>query len=509
MPILRRWAERDPDKIAALMAFSDQALTYGQLDRRSNAVAQLLMWLGLAPGDSIAIMLDNDLTYFEIMWGARRHGVYYTPVSAHLSPEEAAYIVRDSGAKAFFVASHFAAVVQSLQADSSQNCAIFSVAGALDECADYELEVSRFDRLIELPDDGLIGRDFCYSSGTTGKPKGIKQPLFTHATQAQLSGDWVQRSFGFDQNAIYLSPAPLYHAAPLRFTMRTLDTGGTAVIMKKFAAEQALAAIERYRITHSQWVPTMFFRLLSLPQETRSRYDLSSHRCAVHAAAPCPPEIKQQMIDWWGPIVWEYYAGSERNGATCISTEEWLAHRGSVGRACVGKLHILDENKNELEVGEIGDVFFEGPKFVYHNDPEKTASSQNDKGWSTIGDVGYLDRDGYLYLTDRRSHMIISGGVNIYPAEIENRLALHPAIADVAVFGIPNQEYGEEVKAVVQLKDPSKASSTLAAELIAFCRDGLSHVKCPRSVDFESVLPRQENGKLFKHLLKQRYLKSA
>jgi long-chain acyl-CoA synthetase len=215
------------------------------------------------------------------------------------------------------------------------------------------------------------------------------------------------------------------------------------------------------------------------------------------------------MIDWWGPIVWEYYAGSERNGATCISTEEWLAHRGSVGRACVGKLHILDENKNELEVGEIGDVFFEGPKFVYHNDPEKTASSQNDKGWSTIGDVGYLDRDGYLYLTDRRSHMIISGGVNIYPAEIENRLALHPAIADVAVFGIPNQEYGEEVKAVVQLKDPSKASSTLAAELIAFCRDGLSHVKCPRSVDFEAALPRQENGKLFKHLLKQRYLKSA
>ena len=508
MPILRHWAERDPDKIAALIAFSDDAVSYGELDRRANAATQLLMWMGLSPGDGIAIMLDNDLAYFEIIWGARRHGLYYTPVSAHLKPEEAAYIVRDSGAKAFFVAPRFAEAVEALQAANPQRCAVYAVGGPLHNCLDYAAEVSRFDRLIEIP-DGPVGKDFCYSSGTTGKPKGIKQPLLDNAAQTRINGDWVQRYFGFADDTVYLSPAPLYHAAPLRFTMRTLESGGTAVIMKKFAAEQALAAVEHYHVTHSQWVPTMFFRLLALPPEVRARYDLSSHRCAIHAAAPCPPEIKERMIDWWGPIIWEYYAASERNGATCISTEEWLTHRGSVGRACLGKLHILDEAGKELDPGETGDVYFDGPKFVYHNDPEKTARSRNANGWSTLGDVGYLDRDGYLYLTDRRSHMIISGGVNIYPAEIENRLALHPDIADVAVFGVPNAEFGEEVKAVVQLKDSSKASSTLAAELIAFCREGLSPVKCPRSVDFEAELPRQENGKLFKHVLKQRYLQSA
>ena len=508
MPILRQWAERHPEKIAVQLAFSDSMLTYRELDRRANAFTQLLMWMGLSSGDSIAIMLDNDLRYFEIMWGARRHGIYYTPVSAHLKPDEAAYIVRDSGAKALFVASRFSDAVRAVQDDASQRCTIYAMDGMLDRSLSYETEIARFDRLIEIS-EGLVGRDFCYSSGTTGRPKGIKQPLFDSVTHARINGDWTQRNFGFDEHSVYLSPAPLYHAAPLRFTMRILETGGSAVVMKKFAAEEVLAAIERYRVTHSQWVPTMFFRLLALPSEVRGRHDLSSHRCAIHAAAPCPPEIKQQMIDWWGPIVWEYYAGSERNGATCISTSDWLTHRVSVGRACVGTIHILDETHNELGPGEVGDVFFEGPQFVYHNDPDKTARSRSAQGWSTIGDVGYLDDEGFLYLTDRRSHMIISGGVNIYPAEIENRLALHPAVADVAVIGIPNLEYGEEVKAVVQLKDPSTASPALASELIAFAREALSHVKCPRSVDFEAELPRQENGKLFKHVLKRRYLAPA
>jgi long-chain acyl-CoA synthetase len=253
----------------------------------------------------------------------------------------------------------------------------------------------------------------------------------------------------------------------------------------------------------------MFFRLLALPNDVRDGYDLTSHACAIHAAAPCPPEIKEQMIDWWGPIVWEYYAGSERNGATCISTGDWLAHRGSVGRACVGTLHVLDENHQELGPGEVGDIYFEGPEFVYHNDPEKTARSRNSRGWSSIGDVGYLDGEGYLYLTDRRSHMIISGGVNIYPAEIENRLSLHPDVADVAVFGIPNMEFGEEVKAVVQLRDSAKASPEVAQALIEFCRATLSNIKCPRSVDFETDMPRHDNGKLFKHVLKKRYLQSV
>ncbi|MGP9814239.1 acyl-CoA synthetase [Rhodopseudomonas sp. NSM] len=507
MPILNQWAELSPDKVAARIAFSDEAITYRELDRRANAVTQLLMWMGLSAGDGIAILLDNDLRYFELLWGARRHGLYYTPVSTHLKPEEAAFIVRDSGAKVLFVGARFTEVVTAL-AGEPHGCTIFTIGDDVRGGLDYIKELAKFDRMIELP-DGPVGKDFFYSSGTTGRPKGIKQPLFSNLRQAQASGDWVRENFGFDDDTVYLSPAPLYHGAPLRFTMRTLESGGTAVVMTKFAAEPALAAIERYRVTHSQWVPTMFFRLLGLPKDVRARADLSSHRCAIHAAAPCPPELKEQMIAWWGPIVWEYYAGSERNGATCISTADWLTHRGSVGRACVGAIHILDEDQNELGAGEIGDVYFDGPQFVYHNDPEKTARSRDPRGWSTIGDVGYLDADGFLYLTDRRSHMIISGGVNIYPAEIENCLALNPLVADVAVFGIPNPEYGEEVKAVVQLKDPSRAAPALAQELMAFCREHLSHVKCPRSIDFEPELPRQENGKLFKHLLKRRYLQPA
>ena len=290
--------------------------------------------------------------------------------------------------------------------------------------------------------------------------------------------------------------------------MRTLDSGGAVVLVRKFDPELCLSAIADERVTHSQWVPTMFFRLLALPQETRERYDLSSHRCAIHSAAPCPPELKERMIDWWGPIVWEYYSGSERNGGTCISTPDWLTHRGSVGRAAFGTLHILDENGTEVPLGNVGDVFFDGPEFVYHNDPEKTAQSRNARGWSTIGDVGYVDANGFLYLTDRRAHTIISGGVNIYPAEIENALSLHPDVKDVAVFGVANAEFGEEVKAVVQLHDPDNASPQLAQDLIAYCRSRLSGVKCPRSIDFTAEMPRGENGKLFKHLLKSRYVQA-
>ena len=505
MPTLRQWAERHPGKIAAQMAFADDAITYAELDRGANAVTQLLMWMGLAAGDGVAIMLENTLTYFELVYGARQHGVYYTPVSTHLTPEEAVYIIRDSGARVFFVAPRFADVVRALLADNPHDCSVVTVGGTIENTLEYDAALSRFDRLIEVP-AGPVGKDFMYSSGTTGRPKGIKQPLFANAGQSQASGDWLRDNFGFDEHTVYLSPAPLYHGAPIRFTLRALDCGGTVVLLKKFDAEQSLAAIERHRITHSQWVPTMFFRLLALPADVRQRYDLSSHRCAVHAAAPCPPMLKENMIEWWGPIVWEYYAGSERNGVTCISPQEWLTHKGSVGRACVGTIHILDDEQRELEPGQIGDVFFQGPEFVYHNDPEKTARSRNAKGWSTIGDVGYLNQEGFLYLTDRRAHMIISGGVNIYPAEIESRLSEHSEVADVAVFGVPNAEYGEEVKAVVQLKQPSLASPELAAELMAFCRDGLSRVKCPRSIDFEESLPRLENGKLFKHVLKQRYL---
>lgn len=508
MPTLRKWAELHPQKEAARIAFGDASLTYKTLDERSNSVSQLLMWMGLAQGDGVAILLDNDLAYFELVWGARRQGIYYTPISTHLTPAEATYIVRDSGAKVFFVAARFASVVEDLLADNPSRCTVFALHGEIARALDYERELARFDRYLEIP-DGPVGKDFFYSSGTTGRPKGIKQPLFQNIAQAQASGDWVRENFGFDEDTVYLSPAPLYHGAPLRFTLRTIESGGTAIVMTKFAADKALEAVEKYRVTHSQWVPTMFFRLLALSEEIRASRDLSTHRCAIHAAAPCPPDIKEQMIAWWGPIVWEYYAGSERNGATCISTTDWLAHRGSVGKACVGKLHILDEAQQELPAGKIGDVYFEGPQFVYHNAPEKTAKSRNDKGWSSIGDVGYLDEDGFLYLTDRRSHMIISGGVNIYPAEIENRLSMHPDVQDVAVFGVPNPEFGEEVKAVVQLKDTATASDDVRRSLMEFCRETLSGVKCPRSIDFTTEMPRHDNGKLFKHVLKKKYLQPA
>lgn len=505
MTLLRKIAETHPDKTACLIYPSGERLTYAALDERSNKVSQLLMWLGLAPGDGIAVMLGNDFTYFELVLGARQLGIYYTPVSTHLKPDEAAYIVRDCGAKVFFVDARYADVIDALSGAAGPHRQLFVLHGQASSAQEYEKELAKFDRYAEFP-EGPVGKDFFYSSGTTGKPKGVKQPLFANLKQAISTGDWVRNNFKFDADTIYLSPAPLYHAAPLRFTLRTIDCGGTVVSLKKFDSETCLRAIQDERVTHSQWVPTMFFRLLNLPDEVRNSYDLSSHKCAIHSAAPCPPEIKEKMIGWWGPIIWEYYSSSERNGVTCISTDEWRTHRGSVGRAVVGAVHVLDDAGVELPAGEIGDVYFDGPEFEYHNDPEKTASTRNDRGWTTVGDIGYLDTDGFLYLTDRRAHMIISGGVNIYPAEIENALAMHPAVQDVGVFGVPNVEFGEEVKAVVQLRDPSLASPAMVEELIAYCRQKLSNVKCPKSVDFETDMPRQENGKLFKHVLKRRYL---
>ncbi|MFV0282084.1 MAG: acyl-CoA synthetase [Rhodoblastus sp.] len=508
MTQLRKMAETQPDKTACLIYPSGEKLTFADLNERSNKVSQLLMWHGIAQGDGVAIMLDNDFTYFELVHGARQLGMYYTPISTHLKPDEAAYIVRDSGAKAFFVDARFAEVVRALKESDDSQCQVFVLHGEIAECAVYSMELARFNRYADLP-ERPIGKDFFYSSGTTGKPKGVRHPLKDLTRHAQASATWVSRNFKFDENSVYLSPAPLYHAAPLRFTLRTIDVGGTVVMIRKFEPELCLRAIEDNKATHSQWVPTMFFRLLALPDYVRNAYDLSSHRCAIHSAAPCPSEIKERMIEWWGPIIWEYYSTSERNGGTCISSSEWLEHRGSVGRMAFGQAHILDADGRELPAGDIGDIFFDGPEFAYHNDPAKTAGTRNTQGWTTVGDIGYLDQDGYLYLTDRRAHMIISGGVNIYPAEIENALSIHPAVQDVAVFGIPNIEFGEEVKAVVQLRDPALASANMAAELIAYCREKLSGVKCPRSVDFEIDMPRHDNGKLFKHVLKKRYLSAG
>ena len=347
-----------------------------------------------------------------------------------------------------------------------------------------------------------------YSSGTTGRPKGVSIPI----EHTPMGGSTeilalLTALYGASESSVYLSPAPLYHAAPLRFNMAMLRIGATCVVMEQFDAVEALRLIERYRVTHSQWVPSMFVRMFKLPEAERARHDVSSLEVAVHAAAPCPIPVKEKMIEWWGPVLQEYYAGTEANGFTAINSEEWLEHKGSVGRPLTAKLFILDDDGNVLPPGEIGGVYFaSGPdSFEYHNDPDKTAESRSTQGYTTLGDIGYVDDDGFLYLTDRKADMIISGGVNIYPREAENVLITHPAVEDVAVFGVPNEDFGEEVKAVVQPMDPATAGPALAAELIEYCLARLSSIKCPRSIDFEAELPRHPTGKLYKRLLKDRY----
>jgi acyl-CoA synthetase (AMP-forming)/AMP-acid ligase II len=355
--------------------------------------------------------------------------------------------------------------------------------------------------------DEAEGTDMLYSSGTTGRPKGVSLPGLGKPIGTPPPLMFVLKGlYGADEDSVYLSPAPLYHAAPLRFNLGLQRLGGTCVIMEQFDARWALELIDRHRVTHSQWVPTMFRRLLELPEQERARYDVSSLRAAVHAAAPCPITVKEQMIAWWGPVLYEYYAGTEANGFTSIDSEDWLAHKGSVGKPLVGEIHILDDTGEKLPPGQPGTIYFAGTsEFEYHDDPDKTAAARTEQGWSTIGDVGYLDEEGYLYLTDRKADMIISGGVNIYPQEAENVLATHPKLADVAVFGVPNPEFGEEVKAVVQPVDMADAGPEFEQELIAYCRQQLAKIKCPRSVDFEPELPRSATGKLFKRLLKERY----
>jgi long-chain acyl-CoA synthetase len=500
-------AQTTPDKPAYVMARSGEVVTYRQLEDRSNQGAQLFRSLGLRRGDSIALMLDNNARYFEICFAAQRAGLFFTAMSTRLSAQEAEYVIGDCGAQLLVVSASLAGQAAERLGRAPVLRHRFSVGAALPGHERWEDAVAA-QRVARIADESA-GRDMLYSSGTTGRPKGVKIELLDEAIDATNTLTNVASAlYGLGADSVYLSPAPLYHAAPLRFNMTVMRFGGTAVIMEHFDAEEALALIERHRITHSQWVPTMFVRMLKLPPEVRSRYRHDTLRVAIHAAAPCPVEIKQQMIDWWGPVLYEYYAGTEGNGFVACTSEEWLAHRGTVGKALVGELRIVDDDGKELPPGETGTIYFaNGPTFEYHNDPEKTAGSRNPEGWSTLGDVGRVDAEGYLHLTDRRHFMIISGGVNIYPQEIENLLVTHPKVADVAVIGVPNEEFGEEVKAVVQPMDMREAGRALGEELIAFCRANLSHLKCPKSVDFEAELPRHPTGKLYKRLLRDRYWK--
>ncbi len=503
-------ARTQPDKPAYIMAGSGQSLSYGELERRSNQGAQLFRKQGLKPRDHIALLVENSLAFMEICWAAQRSGLFFTAISTHLTPGEIAYIVGDCGARVFITSAAMGEVAAAVKPLLGQDVACFMAGGTLPGYQSWEAATRALPATPVA--DEVAGRDMLYSSGTTGRPKGVKPVMGSEPL------GWVnpllvllcQKMCGMTQASTYLSPAPLYHAAPLRFTMMMAAVGGTAVIMEKFEPEDFLRLVQQYRITQAQLVPTMFVRMLKLPPEIRQRYDISSLQAAVHAAAPCPVDVKQQMIDWWGPIFVEYYAGTEGNGVTIINATEWLAHRGSVGRSLVGSIKILGEDGAELPTGEIGTVYFAGgPAFSYHNDPDKTAGAHNREGWSTLGDVGHLDAEGYLYLSDRKAYMIISGGVNIYPQETENTLINHVAVVDCAVFGVPDEEMGEQVKAVVQLQDPSLAGPAMAAELIAFCRQHLSGIKCPKSIDFEAALPRTPTGKLMKRLLRDRYWPKA
>jgi long-chain acyl-CoA synthetase len=511
-------ARTTPDKPALIFASTGQVVSYRELEDRSNQVAQLFRSLALQPGDHIALMLENHPRYFEICWGAQRAGLIYTAMSTRLTEGEVSYIVNDCGAKAVISSRAMAAAVAHLP-DACPDVKTWLMLGAGLESGlpvgqdagpagwtAYEpaVDAQPSTRIA----DECAGSDMLYSSGTTGRPKGVSvPPQSTEIDAASSMTDILSQLYKVDADTVYLSPAPLYHAAPLRYTMAVQRLGGTVVVMAHFDAEHYLQLVERYRVTHSQLVPTMFVRMLKLPEAVRRQYDVASLRCAIHAAAPCPVPIKQQMIDWWGPVLWEYYAGTEGNGVTMVDSAQWLTHKGTVGKAVIGELRICDDESGEvLPTGQNGTIYFaNGRPFEYHNDPQKTAGSTHPLGWTTLGDVGHVDEDGFLYLTDRKAYMIISGGVNIYPQEAENVLINHPQVADCAVLGVPNEEFGEEVKAVVQPRDMREAGPELEQALIAYCRQHLSHIKCPKSVDFEAELPRHATGKLYKRLLKDRY----
>jgi long-chain acyl-CoA synthetase len=502
---IRRHALERPDDVAFRISTDAEAVTFAQLEARANQAAHAFRRLGLKRGNHIVILMENRREFLEVCFAADRTGLYFTTASTHLTNDEIHYIIKDCGASLVLASDTLADRILGFADRLARDCRVM-VIGKSHNVFPCFSQMSALEPTTPIRDESQ-GLDMLYSSGTTGRPKGVKWALPDQPVgNPSMLIDLLSGLFGYGAGTRYLCPAPLYHAAPLRHTMVTIRTGGSAVIMPKFDAEEALALIDAERITHSQWVPTMFVRLLKLPETTRQSYSLSSMKMAVHAAAPCPVDVKRRMIEWWGPIIHEYYAGTENNGFTAITTEEWLGHVGSVGRAKLGVIHICDEDGNELPICAEGEVFFEnGHQFEYHNDPEKTGSSRNSRGWTSLGDIGRLDHEGYLYLTDRKSFVIISGGVNIYPQEVENLLLQHEAVLDVAVIGVPNEDFGEEVKAVVQLVDGVEANEELSSELVTFCRARLSTIKCPRTIDFRREFPRSPTGKLLKRQIRDEF----
>lgn len=500
-------ARSAPDKPAVIMAASGSRITYAEMEAASNRGARLFRRLGLKPGDVLAVLLENHPRFLEIAWAAQRSGLYFVAISTRLAPPEAAYIVEDSDAKLLIASSALGELAGVLPCVPGVSRFMLGEAAPGFRSWDAETALESGTPIA----DERAGADMLYSSGTTGRPKGVRPPLPEDTDIAAPNGMTdLLGHFGVTADTVYLCPAPLYHAAPLRWTMAVQRLGGTVVLMEKFDPAAALDLIERHRVTHCQWVPTHFVRLLKLPEEDRAGRDLSSLRVAVHAAAPCPVAVKQAMIDWWGPILVEYYAGTEGNGVTMIDSHAWLERPGSVGRAVLGTPHICDEAGEPLSPRKAGLVYFEGgARFAYHNDPAKTAAVTNAHGWTTLGDIGWLDDEGYLYLTDRKSFMIISGGVNIYPQEIENLLVLHPRVADAAVIGAPDEDLGERVVAVIQPAEWRDAGPAFAGELLEWLRPQLSRVKLPRQIDFLPELPRHATGKLYKRQLREAYWSKA
>ena len=500
-------ATSTPDKPAVIMGGSGEVVTYRQMDERSNQLARLWRLHGLQPGDHVAIFSENQARYLEVMWAALRSGLYVTTVNSFLSAEEVAYILNDSGARSLVTTTAKADVAAAALGDAPEVTLPLLIGDPDPRFEPYVAAISTMStsRLEDEP----AGEMMLYSSGTTGRPKGIKRPLSGKAIDEGLMiSGLVGGVFGMDADTVYLSPAPLYHSAPIGFNLGVQSLGGTAVVMESYHPLDALRLIEEHRASHSQWVPTMFVRMLKLDAEDRQRYDVSSMQVAVHAAAPCPLAVKRQMMEWWGPVLWEYYAGTELNGFCLVRPEEWLERPGTVGKPLIGEIHILDDDGKGLPPGEAGTIYFGGgPPYEYHNAPEKTESSKDPggHGWTTLGDVGYLDDDRWLFLTDRKAFMIISGGVNVYPQEIEDCLVMHPKVADVAVFGIPDDEMGGQVMAAVQPAEGVKAGTELEAELRSFAREHIAGYKVPRRYQFLDELPRLPTGKLYKRKLRDQY----
>ena len=498
-------AQARPDHPAVIMASSGSVMTFGEMDKNANRFAQLLRSYKVNSGDSFAVLLENRLEYYTLIWGSQRAGTMLVPISTRLTPPEISYILKDSQTKLLITSTTFQDVVEEVR----KECTALSVL-KMDSMEEDDFQEAMNASSEDYLSDQSAGLVMLYSSGTTGRPKGIR-PKPPEDPDPQAIVPFVMLAtmgagMPADGTMVYLSPAPLYHAAPIAWSSAVHRLGGTVVLMEKFDPEGALAAIERYKVTDSQWVPTHFVRMLSLTAKERTRYDLSSHKRALHAAAPCPIPIKEQMIEWWGPIVNEYYAGSESIGMTMIKTPEWLSHPGSVGQAIHGTLHVCGPDGEELAANQDGLIFFENEVLpTYHNDPEKTKEAMHPKGWMTLGDIGHVDEEGFLYLTDRKSHMIISGGVNIYPQEIENLLISHEKVLDAAVIGAPDSDLGEKVVAVVQPVDLAAAHSELEQELRDYLAPQLARIKMPKLFDFRSELPREANGKLYKRELRDEY----